>query len=97
MSSWWDIAPELGRVGSSSCAACLVAAHSPGKFLVSLSRVPQMITEGRLRSLITMSRTSCTTASCQAGAVLTLCQPGASSQTSSPSSSQASRKAGDCG
>ena len=82
---------------SSSRAACRVAAHSPGKSLHSLSLVPQMITEGRLRSLITMSLTSRTTASCQAGVLLTLCQPGVSSQTSRPSSSQASRKAGDCG
>jgi len=91
------MAPELGRELSSSRAACLVMAHSPGKSRVSLSLVPQMITEGRLRSLITMSRTFCTTRSCQAGVVLTLCQPGASSQTSRPSSSQASRKSGDWG
>ena len=96
-SSWKAIAPELGRVLSSSRAACLVAAHSPGKSLVSFSLVPQMITEGRLRSLVTMALTSRSTASCQAAMLLTLCQPGASSQTSRPSSSQASRKAGDCG
>ena len=39
------MAPELGRELSSSRAACLVAAHSRGKSRVSLSRVPQMITE----------------------------------------------------
>ena len=54
------MAPVVWRVASSAAAICPVCAYSAALLavlLVSFRRVPQTITEGRLRSRMTMSRT----------------------------------------
>ena len=94
----------LCRVGSWAlaiafvfCAAALNRSSLLAVSWASLTLVPQTMTEGRLRSRITMSLTLSLTMFRQSASALTYCQPGVSCQTIRPSSSQASRKSGDCG